>query len=66
MRYVIVQRTEDGTGYYTGGRDGGWTFEASEAKRYTTSSSANRKARAINSADKEFGAHIGAATVRVA
>ncbi len=64
MKYVIMQRTEDGTGYYTGGRCSGFASEIKHAHHYTTKSSANRKAREINAADKEFGGiECGPATV---
>ena len=62
--YVITQRTEDGRGYYTGGKSGGWAFDLEAAKRYTTTSSANRRAREINRAGREFDPEAGPATVQ--
>ena len=64
MKFVITQRSEDGTSYYTGGRFAGWAFEIGEAKLYTTKKIAQRKAREINRADEAYYGEKGTAAVR--
>lgn len=53
--FIITQRSEDGTGYYTGGRCSGLAFDREFAKEYTTRGSANRRARQLDAEDIRHG-----------